>query len=1177
MNPSSGNAASVSDLSVLLRLAAALGQTERAADIYEAALRALDEGLGVRRSSILLFDADGVMRFKAWRGLSEPYRAAVEGHSPWVMGATDAAPIMVADPSRVPGLGALLPALAAEGIASLAFVPLISAGRVIGKFMLYFDTPRTLDPAELTLAQIIGAQVAFAVERTSAHRAVTESEERLRFALEAATMGTWEWDLRTGRVQWSESLERCHGLERGTFGGTFADFAREIHPDDRERVLAALKRALEGGPAYGVEYRVCCPDGTMQWLEAQGRVRRDAAGRPVQMSGICMNVTARKRAEDARLDAREHSHALARRLAAIVESSDDAIFSKDLDGRIASWNPAAERMFGYAAGEAIGRSIRLIVPPGRYEEEDEVLRRIRLGQAVEHAETVRRRKDGRFIDVEITVSPVRDASGTVTGASSIARDVTAKKQNERELADLHRRLTTLIAASTSLLDTPSTSSVHGATIGIARELLPADAYAIWRLGDEQWRMIVSDGVSPGFAARTFPPGTELPGATRHGRPLVVRDVQSEPAIRDLRRAYADEGIRAMLVCPMRFGSDRPGMLVFYYRAPHGFTDVEVRTAQALANLASSASTTAELHDEQRRQRDAAEQASRQAALLAEVGAVLARSLDYRATLNAVATLAVPAIADWCAVDMVGPNGEPERLAIAHADPSKVHLARELSERYAMGPERPGSAAHVIRTGQPVLIETITPAMLDRIAVDDEHRQLLRDMDLTSYICVPLVSPRRILGAITFVFAESGRHYRAQDVRFAEEVALRASLAIENANAYERVQEANRLKDDFLATLSHELRTPLNAILGYAQMLNMGLLHEHRQRQAFAVVRRNAESLKQIIDDILDVSRIIAGKLRLNVQPVELDAILTDAAATLQPAADAKGVQLETVLEPGVPPVSGDVDRLQQVVWNLLSNAVKFTSGGGRVELRLSRGEHDAIITVTDSGRGIHPAFVPHLFERFRQADSRFSREHGGLGLGLSIVRELVQLHGGTVSAFSEGPGLGAVFRVELPVLVPGRARAPVTEPPPPAVAAPREPRPDDGTLEGVRVLAVDDEEDALELLRDMLEAAGARVATAASGGLALDALASGEFDLLICDLGMPRMDGLGLIRAIRQTMPTPINRIPAIALTAYARSEDRITALVGGFQVHIPKPVDPAELLTAAASLTRDGQTPEHG
>ncbi|HEX7086130.1 MAG TPA: ATP-binding protein, partial [Vicinamibacterales bacterium] len=318
----------------------------------------------------------------------------------------------------------------------------------------------------------------------------------------------------------------------------------------------------------------------------------------------------------------------------------------------------------------------------------------------------------------------------------------------------------------------------------------------------------------------------------------------------------------------------------------------------------------------------------------------------------------------------------------------------------------------------------------------------------------------------------------------------------------------------------------------------------------------------------------AGKLRLNVQPVELDAILKDAAATLQPAADAKGVQLEAILEPGVPPVSGDPDRLQQVVWNLLSNAVKFTSGGGRVELRLSRSERDAIITVTDTGRGIHPSFLPHLFERFRQADSRFSREHGGLGLGLSIVRELVELHGGTVSAFSDGPGKGALFRVELPALVPGRAQPSSSE----SLAPVRGPSPDDRAIEGVRVLAVDDEHDALDLLRDLLEAAGAHVTTAASGGLALDALASGGFDLLICDLGMPRLDGLALIRAVRQTMPAPINQIPAIALTAYARSEDRITALVGGFQVHIAKPVDPAELLTAAASLTRGGRrTSEHG
>jgi signal transduction histidine kinase len=223
-----------------------------------------------------------------------------------------------------------------------------------------------------------------------------------------------------------------------------------------------------------------------------------------------------------------------------------------------------------------------------------------------------------------------------------------------------------------------------------------------------------------------------------------------------------------------------------------------------------------------------------------------------------------------------------------------------------------------------------------------------------------------------------------------------------------------LKDEFLATLSHELRTPLNAILGYAQMLNRGVLHGERQSKAITVLTRNADALRQIIDDVLDVSRIISGKLRLNVQPVELEDVLKNAVATMQPAADAKGVSIQMIADPAMPVVSGDPDRLQQVVWNVLSNAVKFTARGGHVQLRLELVSSSVHIVVSDDGHGIDPAFLPHIFERFRQADSRFSREHGGLGLGLAIVRELVELHGGSVSASSDGPGRGAAFTVRLP-------------------------------------------------------------------------------------------------------------------------------------------------------------------
>jgi signal transduction histidine kinase len=284
----------------------------------------------------------------------------------------------------------------------------------------------------------------------------------------------------------------------------------------------------------------------------------------------------------------------------------------------------------------------------------------------------------------------------------------------------------------------------------------------------------------------------------------------------------------------------------------------------------------------------------------------------------------------------------------------------------------------------------------------------------------LVCPMRLgggrTGTLVFYYRYQ-REFRDMDVQTAQALANLAAAAMTTASAYLSAHEANRLKDDFLATLSHELRTPLNAVLGYAQMLDSGMLSADRRANAVSVVTRNAEALKQIIDDILDVSRITSGKLRLNVQTVDLDEILSNATATIQPAAEAKGVTLQTMLEADGASVTGDPDRLQQVVWNLLSNAVKFTGPGGRIELRLARVESSIQIIISDNGLGIEPAFLPHIFERFRQADSRFSREHGGLGLGLAIVRELVELHGGSVSAASQGTGMGATFTVRLPAAI----------------------------------------------------------------------------------------------------------------------------------------------------------------
>jgi len=563
-------------------------------------------------------------------------------------------------------------------------------------------------------------------------------------------------------------------------------------------------------------------------------------------------------------------------------------------------------------------------------------------------------------------------------------------------------------------------------------------------------------------------------------------------------------------------------------------------------------------------------AAERAAFMNQASAVLATSLDYETTLTSLANLAVQSIADWCAVDIVV-DAKVERLAVAHLDPVKIELARKL-QRYE-DPTSPHGAPYVIRTRTPALVPSVTDEILFAAARGDEEQlRLIRSLGLVSYMCVPLVAHGKTLGALTFATAESRRQYTEQDLMFAQDLAHRAALAVDNALAYNQVQAADRLKDEFLATLSHELRTPLNAILGYARLLRSSAVTGDKVEKAVKIVERNASALTQMVEDVLDVSRIISGKMRLTIQPVDLPTVVHNAVESVAPAAEAKQLRVQTSIDPNADPVSGDPDRLQQVVWNLISNAVKFTPKGGRVQVRVERVGSHVDIVVSDTGIGLKPEFLPHLFERFRQADSAITRQYGGLGLGLAIVRHLVELHGGSVDASSGGENEGSTFRVRLPVMivhphpaVDERRKHPHDRAPSPVVTG-------SPKLEGVHVLAIDDDQDALSLLTEILELAGARVTTMDSAVRGFDQLPGLRPDVLIADIGLPDLDGFEMIRRIRSHPDTVLRGTPAIALTAYARSQDRVRALESGFQMHIGKPADPAELVAAIFALAKRGR-----
>ena len=679
-----------------------------------------------------------------------------------------------------------------------------------------------------------------------------------------------------------------------------------------------------------------------------------------------------------------------RHLARVVESSDDAIVSKDLNGIVLSWNSAAERMFGYTEQEAIGMSIRKLIPADLQAEEDVVLAKIRAGDSVDHYETIRQRKDGTTLRISLTVSPIRNDRGEIVGASKIARDITERSRLQT-LANEH-------AANTQKL------GEIGAMVASTLE--------------------------------------------RHQILQKVTDIATE-------------------LTHAEFGA-------FFYNV----TDPETGDRSMLHTIS---------------------------------GAPREAVADFSPATTAILA---PIF-----------RGEgPVRLDDATLDPRDA----SSSAYFGLAP-----------AGRPV----------------------------RSYLALPVKGMGgEVFGGLFFGHTQPNA-FSEQHERLAIGIGAWASVALENARLYADARQANRMKDEFLAVLSHELRTPLNAIVGYVRLLRGGILTGDKAERGLETLERNALWLSQIVEDVLDVSRIIAGKIRLDVQPVELPLIVDNAVATVQPAADAKGVRVQTVVDPRVGPVSGDPGRLQQVVWNLVSNAVKFTGKGGRVQVRLERVNSHIEVVVSDTGIGIPPDFLPYVFERFRQAEAGTTRKTGGLGLGLAIVRHIVEMHGGTVEATSPGAGQGATFRVRLPLMiVHTESREPHREHPRTERVAALTGLAD---LRGIRIVAVDDEEDALTLLRVVLETAGAQVAMTSDPNHAIDCIEKIKPHVLVLDLGMPGLDGFQLIARIRAASNPDVSDVPAVALTAFARSEDRTRALRAGFEMHLAKPVDPGELVQSVASLAR--------
>jgi PAS domain S-box-containing protein len=833
--------------------------------------------------------------------------------------------------------------------------------------------------------------------------------------VENAAVGL-HWVASDGTILWTNQAElNLLGYTREEYIG---HHIAEFHVD-QDAIKDILHRLSNKETLQGYEARLRHKDGSIRHVLINSNVRWDK-GKFLHTRCFTRDITETKEAEEARY-----------LLASIIESSDDAILSKSMEGTILSWNRGAERLYGYSAEEVKGRPVSMLMPPDRADDFPMIMQRLRRGERVEHYETERVRKDGAIIQISVTVSPIKNLAGEVIGASAIARDVSEQKQLEKEREQLLAReldarrkaeeaqklteeilareeiaraeaeeavykqrviqkgLIHLVDASAVLLSSLQVEAILPTVVNLAKQVVTADAHAVWRFKPASgiWHLMASAGLSEEYIKST---GTILTSTKPTAiSQIIAEDVTKEEKLESRLEAYRAEGIKSMLVVPLHIRGHDVGTIGFYYKQPHRFDETEVYIATALANIAASAIGSAEMYEEQARLREDA-------------------------------------------------------------------------------------------------------------------------------------------------------------------------------------QEASRAKDEFLAMVSHELRTPLNAIVGWAGMLRTGRVDKQTTERAVETIERNARSQAKLIEDLLDISRIITGKLRLNIQPVELSSIVEAAVDVVRPAAAAKDVRIQAVLDPEAGPVSGDPERLQQIIWNLLSNAVRFTPRQGRVQVRLQRLNSQVEIAVSDTGQGINAEFLPFVFDRFRQADSSFTRSHGGLGLGLSIARHLVELHGGTISAYSAGEGQGATFTVQFPLMI---LQAPVSNRAGPLQWADQSGSANelfDGaqSLAGMRLLIVEDEPDARDLLKLMLEQYGAEVKAAQSAKDAFQAIEEWGPDLMISDIEMPGEDGYALIQKVRAGEPRQ-GRLPAIALTAHARAQDRTKALRAGYDAHVAKPVEVNELVTVIESLAR--------
>jgi PAS domain S-box-containing protein len=1023
--------------------------------------------------------------------------------------------------------------------------------------------------------------------------ALRESEERNLLAMEVARMFSFEWERNTDAVKRSPQCSSMLGLKSASAEhDTGTDYFQRVHPDDRDRFIAVLQALTPENNTYKTTYRVVRPDGQLVIFEESGRALFDQQGQLTQLIGMTADVTERQRLET---ELQESRATLQRQLAeieTIYQSAPIGLNVLDTDLRFVRINQRLAQINGFSIEEHIGRTVRELLPDIANTAE-ELLRPIfQTGEPLLNVEI--RGETPAQPGVERvwleSFLPLKDGD-RVIGINTVCEEITERKRTEAALRhseefkqrildssndcikvlDLEGRLLYMNPKGQCLLEVDDFESIRQA------------AWTAFWPGDT--RISAEAALS---AAKAGGLGT-LQGycPTAKGTPkwwdVVVTPIQDADGqviqllsiSRDItERKQTEEELRQFKLLielsyePILVWDLEQGIISWNQGCEqlYGYTREEA-TGQNSHTLLQTIHPLTQ----------------------AELIAILERDRQWTGELKHTTHTGQQVIVE-SRQQLIETNGQ--RLVLETnrniTERKKAEEAlRRSEERYRTLFETMEDGFCIIEmlfdaNNTPVdyrFLE-INPAFEQQTGLQQAEgktaRQLIPDLEefwFETYGRVALTGEatrfengsevmNRWFEVYAFPIGQRENHKVAllfkeiSDRKVIE--TQREKLLQQEQAAREAAERANRMKDEFLAVLSHELRTPLNPILGWAKILQSSKVNSDKLQQGLSTIERNAKQQVQLINDLLDISRIISGKLSLSFATIDLAESIKAAMETVRLAAEAKAIRFEVLLDSSVGLVRGDTDRLQQVVWNLLSNAIKFTPTGGGVTVQLTYVDRHAQIQVSDTGRGIQPEFLPYVFELFRQQDSSTTRSFGGLGLGLAIARQVVEAHGGSITVASAGEGQGATFTVQLPLI-------PVSQPD----------TPDDLnnqmlSLGNRRVIVVDDDADSLELVKVILEQTGATVQAVSSATKALSVLTQAQFDLLISDIGMPEMDGYTFIRQVRG-LPSQFNRdIPAIALTAYAGETNRHQILAAGFQVHLSKPIDPQHLLDIISLMAKE-------